>query len=230
MTIASAERTLICDLLAELGPDRPTLCEGWTTGDLAAHLIVREHDPVAAGGIMIKPLAGHTERRMTEVLAAEPWADVVARLRRGPGQWSLFRVPGVDEGANAIEFFVHVEDVRRAQTPPMPPRTLAPEVEDFCWKRLKLLAKALFRRLDAGLVLERLGADGEVLESLRVRAGSHTVTLQGRASELMLLAYGRGAHTEVSAIADDAGLAALEAAQITLGSRASTPANDHPTA
>ncbi|MGJ6979337.1 TIGR03085 family metal-binding protein [Aestuariimicrobium soli] len=215
MTIASDERSVICDLFAELGPDRPTLCEGWTTGDLAAHLVVRENDPVAAGGIMIKPLAGHTERRMTEVLAAEPWAAVVERLRRGPGQWSLFRVPGVDEGANAIEFLVHVEDVRRAQTPPMPPRDLGPEVEDFCWRRLKLLAKALFRRLDAGLVLERTDGQGRVEESFRVRPGSHTVTVQGRPSELLLLAYGRGSHADVTVIADEAGERALSAAQFT---------------
>ncbi|WP_022910334.1 TIGR03085 family metal-binding protein [Aestuariimicrobium kwangyangense] len=216
MTIASDERSLICDLFDQLGPDQPTLCEGWTTGDLAAHLIVRENDPIAAGGIVLKPLAAHTERRMTEVLAAEPWTQVVERLRRGPGQWSPFRVPGVDEGANAMEFFIHCEDVRRAQTPPLPPRELPEEVEEFCWKRLKLLARAIFRKVDAGLVLERVGADGTPGESLRVRPGSHTVTLQGRASELLLAGYGRGAHADVTVIADEEGQSALEAAAISL--------------
>lgn len=224
MTTASDERALICDLFLELGPDQPTLCEGWTTGDLAAHLIVREHDPLAGAGIMIKPLASHTERRMTEVLAAEPWTQVVERLRRGPGQWSLFRVPGVDEGANAMEFFIHAEDVRRAQTPPLPPRQLSSEVEDFFWKRVKLLARALFRKLDAGLVLERQDAEGNVLESLRVRSGSHTVTLQGLPSELTLLAYGRGAHAHVTVIADEAGVAAMEAA----GFRTEEPITESP--
>jgi hypothetical protein len=37
------ERLELCDLLLELGPDAPTLCEGWTTADLAAHLVLREH-------------------------------------------------------------------------------------------------------------------------------------------------------------------------------------------
>jgi uncharacterized protein (TIGR03083 family) len=35
------ERQALCDTLTELGPDAPTLCEGWTTADLAAHLMVR---------------------------------------------------------------------------------------------------------------------------------------------------------------------------------------------
>src|SRR5882762_622635 len=37
------ERRELCDLFLELGPDAPTLCEGWTTLDLAAHLVLREH-------------------------------------------------------------------------------------------------------------------------------------------------------------------------------------------
>jgi hypothetical protein len=37
------ERRELCDLLIQLGPDAPTLCEGWTTADLAAHLVLREH-------------------------------------------------------------------------------------------------------------------------------------------------------------------------------------------
>src|SRR5262245_9679824 len=40
------ERAALCDLLDRVGPDRPTLCEGWTTNDLAAHLWVRESDPL----------------------------------------------------------------------------------------------------------------------------------------------------------------------------------------
>ena len=38
---ASIERAALVDLMAELGPDAPTLCTGWTTRDLAAHLVVR---------------------------------------------------------------------------------------------------------------------------------------------------------------------------------------------
>ncbi len=36
------ERAALCDTLERFGPDAPTLCEGWQTIDLAAHLVARE--------------------------------------------------------------------------------------------------------------------------------------------------------------------------------------------
>jgi hypothetical protein len=44
----AVEREQLCDLFLELGPEAPTLCEGWATLDLAAHLVMREHDPRSA--------------------------------------------------------------------------------------------------------------------------------------------------------------------------------------
>ena len=36
--LAQSERQQLCDLFEEVGPDQDTLCEGWTTAHLAAHL------------------------------------------------------------------------------------------------------------------------------------------------------------------------------------------------
>ncbi|MGD0448569.1 MAG: maleylpyruvate isomerase family mycothiol-dependent enzyme [Candidatus Dormibacteria bacterium] len=47
--IDAQERRELCDLLIQVGPDAPTLCEGWTTSDLAAHLVLRERFPSLAG-------------------------------------------------------------------------------------------------------------------------------------------------------------------------------------
>ena len=48
--VVAAERSELADLMLRLGPDEPTLCEGWTTRDLAAH--VRSADiVVAAAGV-----------------------------------------------------------------------------------------------------------------------------------------------------------------------------------
>ena len=47
MSYSQEERLALCALLDKSGPDAPTLCEGWTTGDLAAHLVLREHRPAA---------------------------------------------------------------------------------------------------------------------------------------------------------------------------------------
>lgn len=42
------ERHELCDRFLALGPDAPTLNEGWTTKDLAAHLVVRKRDLIGA--------------------------------------------------------------------------------------------------------------------------------------------------------------------------------------
>ena len=61
-THAQRERLLLADLLERSGPDDPTLCEGWTTRDLAAHVVVRERRGDAAAGLVIPRLADRLER------------------------------------------------------------------------------------------------------------------------------------------------------------------------
>lgn len=207
------ERAALADLCDELGPGAPTLCAGWTTHDLAAHLWIRETDPLAAPGLVAKPLAGLTERRMAEAKSRWSYPELVERVRRGPAPLSVFAFPGIDEEANTVEYFIHHEDVRRADG--REPRELAPDVEDWIWRRLKLLGRALFRKADVGIVLERGSADPEAPrepepESNRVNSGSETVTIVGAPSELMLYAYGRGSHAAVRLIGEPEALEALE--------------------
>ena len=58
------ERTQLCDLLDEVGSQAPTLLDPWTTHDLAAHLVLREHDLSAAPGLSFPVLWGRfAERR-----------------------------------------------------------------------------------------------------------------------------------------------------------------------
>ena len=58
MTFAKSERAALCDLFDVRGPGAPTLCEGWLTHDLAAHLWIRETDPIGVSGMVAKPLSG----------------------------------------------------------------------------------------------------------------------------------------------------------------------------
>ena len=51
-TLAQQERNTLCDLFVELGSEAPTLCEGWSTADLAAHLVVRERRPDSGPGLV----------------------------------------------------------------------------------------------------------------------------------------------------------------------------------
>ncbi|SDE21553.1 TIGR03085 family metal-binding protein [Auraticoccus monumenti] len=213
MNLAQSERAGLCDLLDAVGPDAPTLCGDWTSHDLAAHLWVRETDPLGAPGIVAKPLAGLTEKRMNETKERWPFAELVDKIRRGPSRFSVFALPGVDEPANATEFYIHHEDVRRAGEAPLGPRDLDAETEDWVWRRLKLLGRAFFRRAPVGVVLERPEGPGE---PLRVAAGEQTVTLVGRPTELLLYAYGRGRVADVTTIGDDEAVEKLRGSDFSL--------------
>ena len=72
------------------------------------------------------------------------------------------------------------------------------------WRRLKLLARAWFRRSQVGVVLERLdsaSADGQP-DTIRAVSGSTIVTVVGQPSELMLYAHGRTAVAEVKLVGE----------------------------
>src|SRR5919108_600264 len=127
-THAKRERLLLADLLEAAGPTAPTLCEGWTTRDLAAHLVVRERRADAAAGIVLKPLADRLQRVQAE-FAAKPYEELIQLVRTGPPRMSPYAVKQIDEAANTVEFFVHAEDVRRAQ-PDWTPRQIDPVFAD----------------------------------------------------------------------------------------------------
>jgi len=147
------ERLALCALLDKTGPDAPTLCAGWTTGDLAAHLVLREHRPDAAAGVMGGPLAGYTAHVQQRIRARTPFPDLVRTIRSGPPRLSVMALPGVDELANGVEFFVHHEDVRRA-APDWEPRTLSDGESDMLWQRLRM-ARFMLRKAPVGVELAR---------------------------------------------------------------------------
>ncbi|WP_026928080.1 TIGR03085 family metal-binding protein [Granulicoccus phenolivorans] len=214
MSFAKSERAALCDLLDEVGPQAPTLCAGWTAHDMAAHLWTRETDPLAAPGIVVKPLAGLTERRLAEAKARWPYAELVDKVRHGPAPASVFSFPGVDLEANTVEYFVHHEDVRRAQ-PDWGVRQLPDSVEDWLWRRLKLMARVMFRGVGTGLVLERaVQVPGDTPETIRALPGNEIVTLIGTPSELLLFAYGRGTHAVVEMVGPDDAVAKVRAARL----------------
>jgi len=180
---ARAERRSLADLLRRLGPDAPTLCTGWTTRDLAAHVVVRERRPDASAGMVVPPLRGHGERVRRDT-AATDYARLVDRVADAPW-WSPISNPLLDESVNAVEFFVHHEDVRRAQ-PGWEPRRLAPEQEAALWRRASGLARLTLRRFRADVLLRAPGY-GEV----RAGAGGPAVKVIGAPGELVMFVFGR---------------------------------------
>ncbi|MFI9174480.1 TIGR03085 family metal-binding protein [Streptomyces lincolnensis] len=189
-TFAKRERLLLADLLEAEGPEAPTLCEGWQTRDLAAHVVVRERRPDAAGGILIKQLASRLDKVMEE-FAAKPYEELIQLIRTGPPRFSPFNLKQLDELSNTVEFYVHTEDVRRAR-PDWTPRELDPVFQDALWSRLERSARLMGRGTPTGLVLRR--PDGQTAVAHR---GTPVVTVTGEPSELLLFLYGRQNAAEV---------------------------------
>ena len=180
---AQRERQQLADLLVASGPDAPTLCEGWDTRDLAAHLVVRERRPDGVVTRLVPALAGHADR-VRRAMAARPYAEVVQKVRNPPW-WSLLSNPLTDELFNGLEFFIHHEDVRRAG-PGWEPRQLDPGQQAALWRGVSFTAKLGLRRLHIP-VLVRAPGFGEVT----VGDGTPQATLTGDPGELALFVSGR---------------------------------------
>jgi len=187
VTYAQEERAALAALLEETGPDGPTLCEGWQTRDLAAHLVLRERRPDAAAGVMGGPLAGYTARVQRQYLGRYSYPELVGLFRSGPPALSLFAIPGADEAANAVEYFVHHEDVRRAGEE-WTERPLDDGLSELLWKRLKG-ARLLLRSAPTGIVLAREG-NGK-LDLIVTKNAAPSVTVTGSPAELTLWSMGR---------------------------------------
>jgi uncharacterized protein (TIGR03085 family) len=211
---ASEERGALCALLDKTGPDAPTLCEGWTTGDLAAHLVLRERRPDAAAGVAGGPLAGYTARVQQRLRGRIPFPDLVRMIRSGPPRLSVMALPGVDERANAVEFFVHHEDVRRG-APGWEPRELSRGEADMLWRRLRL-ARFMLRKAPVGVELARDdiedGAGDGAAYRITARNATPAVTVVGSPAELTMWVMGRRTAARVRLDGTEAAVSKLTAA------------------
>jgi len=191
---ARSERAAYCDLVAELGPDQPTLCTGWRTRDLTAHLLIRERRPDAALGIVLRAVAGHTES-VRAAAAKRPFEQLVAQVRRPPA-WSMSGIGPLDRAVNTSEFFIHHEDVRRAQ-PEWQPRPLPPGLGRELWKRLPTAARLGLRRFPGRITL---AADG--YGELTAGSEGPPVRVAGDPGELTMFVSGRQPYARVEVTGD----------------------------
>jgi uncharacterized protein (TIGR03085 family) len=201
------ERRELCDLFGDLGPDAPTCCEGWTTFDLAVHLVVRERRPQAAPGILLGGPFHRLLEHATAAVKAKGYDTVVEKVRNGP-PIGPFAVPGLRTLMNLNEYVVHHEDVRRANG--LGPRTDRDDLQDTLWRLLRRGAGLQLRsvRKEVTVRLERPdGADVSV-------GKGPEVTLAGDPVELVLYMMGRKAVAQVELSGDPAAVAVLESASL----------------
>lgn len=171
-----------------VGPDAPTLCEGWTTRDLAAHLVIREYRLDAAPGIMIPFFASHTAKVQSQVTEQNDWDELIDKISAGPPVYSPLKL--LDAVANVAEMFIHHEDVRRAQ-PGWQPRPLEPGLSATLGRTLPLMARLTLAKVPGRVALRT--PEGKTV----LTAGQGpAVTVTGPPEELLLFSVGRQARVE----------------------------------
>lgn len=185
MSAAQRERRALVDTFREVGPHAATLCEGWNTTDLAAHLVVRERRLDATAGIALPFLAGYTARVQDNVARSTSWDALVDLVASGPPIYSPFKL--LDPVANLGEMFIHHEDVRRA-VDGWQPRVLDPSTAGQLRRQLGLMSRIMLGKLSAQVVLQT--PTGERIA--RVGRGE-AVTITGEPQELLLFVAGRDA-------------------------------------
>jgi uncharacterized protein (TIGR03085 family) len=189
------ERREICDLLLALGPEAPTLCTGWTTADLAAHLVLREHFHRWSDA-----------QRAAEKAKGLP--AMVARLRAG-APVIPWRIPRIRDVFNGLEYFIHHEDVRRANG--RGPRPRRADLEALAWRMTGFSARRVARRIRP-YSLQLVRPDG----TSRVFGSGTSATLRGPATELMLYLSGRRSTAQVALEGAPGAVAAVERADLSL--------------
>ncbi|WP_301122318.1 TIGR03085 family metal-binding protein [Mycolicibacterium fortuitum] len=203
MTVARRERAALVESMRAAGPDAPTLCEGWTARDLAAHLVVRERRLDAAPGILVPQLAGYTERVQQKVTESTEWVELVDQIAAGPPLYSPFKL--LDPLVNVAEMFIHNEDVRRAQ-PNWEPRALDDATVAALSRGIGAMA-----RMSMGKSPARVALTTPAGKTLATVGSGPEVTVTGEPGELLLFAAGREP-ARVTFSGDDAAVAALRAA------------------
>jgi uncharacterized protein (TIGR03085 family) len=189
VSIAQRERAALVDSVRVVGPDAPTLCEGWKTRDLAAHLVIREYRLDTAPGILIPFFAGHTAK-VQEETAQTDWNELIDKVASGPPAYSPFKL--LDPLVNVAEMFIHHEDVRRAQ-PGWQPRELEPALTTVLRRTLPLMGRMTLAKVPGRLAL-RTPQGKTVITAGRGPA----ITVTGAPEELLLFAVGREARVEFS--------------------------------
>jgi uncharacterized protein (TIGR03083 family) len=137
-----AQRLSLADLLDELSDDewrQPSLCEGWTVRDVAAHLTLQQVGIGAAIGMMVR-WRGGLDRAIHDAAcrraAALPTERMIAQIRGMVG--SQRHNVGVTYRETLIDILVHGQDIaiplgRRHDAPPEVVATAASRVWSMRW-------------------------------------------------------------------------------------------------
>lgn len=183
--LAAEQRAALATALESVDPGSPTLDEGWTAADLAAHIVIRDRRPDSMPGAVMAagPLRDWSERVRVQRRDGMPYRELVALVRRGP---LIARLPAVDDAVNLAEMFIHTEDVRRG-APGWEPRQLPPNTVQALFRQVRGLGM-MASRPDKGARTLFEALDGQTVQ---LGSGPAETRVRGAAPELLLWASGR---------------------------------------
>lgn len=194
MPWVQVERQSLVATFASADPEQPTLCEGWTVRHLLAHLVQREHEPLARLADQLShPKPGHEERLSALVDKARTptgYEALLARFASGPSRLSPMR--WADEAVNFLEYVIHHEDVRRGGGCTPAARPLPSAEQAAIWSRLRLMARLGYRHSPVGVELALPSG-----ERYRAHGSGDGVVVTGEPIELLLHATGRRTAADV---------------------------------
>jgi len=207
MAWSSTERQALAETLRTADPDAPTLDEGWTVRHLLAHLVQRDHDPLANAKDQLSRRAPGEEKELGGLVdgarTPEGYEALRQRFLAGPPRWSPLSWAG--GRLNLLEYVVHHEDVRRGDLGAVAPRTLPDGQLLALWRQLPTVARLRYRAAPVGVTLE--WPNHQVYVVKRAEPG---VVLRGQPVELALYLTGRRNAAEVGVFGEDTAVKQFE--------------------
>ena len=203
----AASRAAFVAALYAAGPNEPTLVDQWQTQHLAASVYLRENPhqvtarvsgpSTAAMNTAIEKLAEESSSRKAFYSLVRKIGDGAEPAPSGKRPSLFKRVRNSmkqrrhDADSLLLEFFVHTEDIRRAQSR-WAPRKLSDTYAGALFEQLREQARKYYGNAKTGYVLVRTNG-----ERIVAKRGTTLTYVTGPAGELVLHALGRPDHALV---------------------------------
>lgn len=192
---AFEQRRALATALRSVSADAPTLCEGWAAEDLALHIVIRDSRPDLMIGPGL-PVVGDRASKALQNLRSTGYESLVERAQAGPPSYFPQNFPPLNDLMNTAEFYIHTEDVLRAQPDfdPKHPRSISEKLRRRLWKQGAMIFPMAARSAKQHITFVSPGYGSTT-------AGPSSAperTITGAPEELLLWAFGRKEKAQVS--------------------------------
>lgn len=192
---AVQQRQALATALRSVSAHAPTLCKGWTAEDLALHIVIRDSRPDLMVGPSL-PLVGDRAKQGLQNLRDTGYTALVNRAEAGPPVYFPQSFPPLNDLMNTAEFYIHTEDVLRAQPDfdPAHPRAIAEKLRRRLWRQGAMMFPMAARSAKQRITFESPGYGSTTSGP----SSAPKRRIKGAPEELLLWAFGREEKAQVS--------------------------------